>query len=284
MIFHHTCILTGSRKLAAECERFYIENFGMGIAFASVTENSDYSFYADNLNPAICPFEIIGKSFDEREAKFLRKYGPGLDHICFMVEDLQAVFEKMSVGGVKFHVPPYQYESFMIAWCRDPAGVEVELLQAEVEFPQARYESRAPKAHYNHIAIVAGSRELALATEDFYRKHIGLKQVVYGEPSETVDGIYLADASDGSRPWIEIIGNPRYDNEHAFLENKDPGLEHHCFVVEDADSYFRFSENKGLALASEVFEIGSAKMFYMRDPAGVSVQVLQMPGGSVSRR
>jgi catechol 2,3-dioxygenase-like lactoylglutathione lyase family enzyme len=284
MIFHQTCILTGSTKLAAECERFYIDNFGMGIAYASVTENSDYSFYADNLNLAICPFEIIGKSFDEREAKFLRKYGPGLDHICFMVEDLQAVFEKMSVGGVKFHVPPYQYESFMIAWCRDPCGVEVELLQADAEFPQARYESTKPKAHYNHIAIVAGSRELARATEVFYRKHIGLKEVLSDHPSEAMDRTYLKDVSGGPHPWIEIIGTARYNNEHAFLENKGPGLEHHCFVVEDTDNYFRFLKDKGVALASEVVEIGSAKMFYLDDPAGVSVQVLQMPKGIVSRR
>lgn len=113
MIFHHSGILTGHRELAAECERFYLDSFGMGIAYAGVTENSDYSFYADNLNPAICLFEIIGKSFDEREANFLSKYGPGLDHICFIVEDLGAVFENMSADGVKFHVTPYQYENFM---------------------------------------------------------------------------------------------------------------------------------------------------------------------------
>lgn len=277
MLFHHTCILTGRRELSAECERFYLDNFGMGIAYASVTENSDYSFYADNLNPSFCPFEIIGRIFDEREENFIKQYGPGLDHICFIVEDIHTVFKNMSDKGVKFHVPPYQYENFMIAWCRDPSGVEVELLQADIDFPQARYENSAPKAHYHHIAIVAGSPELARATEIFYRKHIGLQNVMSGEPAEDTERIYLKDASDGPHPWIEIIGATRYDNERAFFEKSGSGLEHHCFAVEDADLYFKLLEDKGVTLDSKVVESGSSRMFYLRDPVGVCVQVLQIP-------
>ena len=49
MKFHHTCNLTGNRELAAACERFYVNNFGMGVAFADVTETADYSFYADKV-------------------------------------------------------------------------------------------------------------------------------------------------------------------------------------------------------------------------------------------
>ena len=64
MNFHHTCILTGKRELAALCERFYLENFGMGITFASIDADSDYSFYTDNTQSECSPFEIIGRAFD----------------------------------------------------------------------------------------------------------------------------------------------------------------------------------------------------------------------------
>ena len=276
MKFHHTCILTGNRKLAAACERFYVDNFGMGVAFADVTDTADYSFYADNVNATIYPFEIIGQSFDEREESFLTRYGPGLDHICFKVDDIDAAVETMSSHGVKFQVPPYRYENYLIAWCRDPSGVEVELLQADIEFPEAEYESTAPKALYHHIAILSGSRELALATEDFYRKHIGLKEVFPGQSTTTQDTIYLGDSSGEPLAWLEIIATARQENEHLFLEKKGPGIEHHCFEVEDAEHYFRFLENKSVALDAEISEIGKTKTFYLRDPADVCVQVLQV--------
>lgn len=278
MRFHHTCILTGSRELASSCEQFYLENFGMGIAFSDVTETSDYSFYADSVNPAICPLEIIGTSFDEREKNFLRQHGPGLDHICFMVEDLQAVFKTMSGNGVKFHVPPYQYENYLIAWCSDPTGVQVELLQADIKFPQIKYESITPGALYHHIAILSGSYELVQATENFYRAHIGLQKVTNSELCRITDGIFLKDSSTEPCTWIEFIGPAHYDNEYAFLEKNGPGMEHHCFVVEDVDHYYRFLINKGVTLSSDLIEISGAGMFCLHDPAGVCVWVLQAPG------
>jgi catechol 2,3-dioxygenase-like lactoylglutathione lyase family enzyme len=284
MKFHHTCILTGNRELAAACERFYVDNFGMGVAFADVTDTADYSFYADNVNATICPFEIIGQSFDEREEGFLARCGPGLDHLCFLLEDIDVVVESMSSNGVKFHVPPYRYENYLIAWCRDPSGVEVELLQADIEFPEPRYEGTAPKALYHHIAILAGSRELALATEDFYRKHIGLKEAFPGHSAATLGSIYLGDAYGAPLAWIEIIATARHDNERVFLEKKGSGIEHHCFAVEDAEDYFRFLEDKGVALDSEISELGRMKTFYLRDPAGVCIQVLQMSEEFLPRR
>jgi catechol 2,3-dioxygenase-like lactoylglutathione lyase family enzyme len=277
MNFHHTCILTGNRKLAAACERFYIDNFGVGITFADVSETADYSFYADNMNPALSPFEIIGKSFDEREKGFLDRCGPGLDHICFMVEDIEAVVETMAGRGVEFTVPPYRYENYLIAWCRDPSGVDVELLQADIEFPEAEYASMTPKALYHHIAILAGNRELALITEDFYRQHIGLEQVS-GPTGHTTNGVYLEDASPIHHPWIEIMGPPQFQSEQTFFEQKGPGIDHLCFAVENAEHYFALLKEKKVVLASDIIATNDTKMFYLHDPAGTCVQVLEIPG------
>jgi catechol 2,3-dioxygenase-like lactoylglutathione lyase family enzyme len=276
MRFHHTCILTGDRELAAKCERFYLNNFGMGVAFSSVTETSDYSFYSDNLNPKVCPFEIIGKSFDEREEDFLRRYGPGLDHISFIVEDLNTVYETMSGNGVIFHVPPYQYEDYLIAWCRDPCGVEVELLQAQIEFPEATYEGMAPKALYHHVGILCGSRNLASATEEFYRRHIGLKGAHKKNSGNSPEGIYLKDTPLSAGKRIQITEGARHEHERVFLENKGPGIAQHGFGVENVDEYAGFLLEKGVTLESEIIETGNTRMFFLRDPAGVCVQVLEL--------
>lgn len=54
-------------------------------------------------------------------------------------------------------------------------------------------------------------------------------------------------------------------------------MEHHCFVVEDAKSYYKWLKDKGVTIQSELIEFAGAKMFYLRDPAEVLIQVLQMP-------
>jgi catechol 2,3-dioxygenase-like lactoylglutathione lyase family enzyme len=277
MEFHHTCILTGNRKLAAACERFYIDNFGMGVTFADVSETADYSFYADNVNPAVSPFEIIGKSFDEREKRFLTRCGPGLDHICFMVEDIEAVVETMSGNGVEFNVPPYRYENYLIAWCRDPSGVDVELLEADIDFPEATYQSTTPKAIFHHIAVLAGNPELARVTENFYRQHIGLEPVS-GNTGRTTNGIYLEDSSVIQHPWIEITGIPVFQSENTFYMQKGSGIGHLCFGVANAEHYFDFLKEKRVVLASDIIAASATKMFYLYDPAGTCVQVLEMPG------
>lgn len=277
MVLHHTSILTGSRDLAAACERFYIENFGMGIALSSVAEMSDYSFYADSLDPTRSSFEIIGKSFDEREHNFLKQRGPGLDHICFAVKDLQPVYETMTAKGVRFHVPPYWYENFFIAWCHDPCGVEVELLQTDFVFPEAQYEDTGPKAFYHHVAIVAGNRKLASITEDFYRRHIGLRQVSTTS-GRTAESVYLEDASSIHHPWLSIIGRPQFQTEKTFYMQKGSGIEHIGFGVENVDQYFRFLQERDVRLASGIIFTNDDKMFFLYDPAGTCVQVLEIPG------
>ncbi len=277
--FHHTCILAGSRELATTCENFYRDNFGMGLTFSGVTESSDFLFYADNVNPALSPFEIIGKTIEEREDTFLAKYGPGLDHICFMVDDLRKVYEDLSADGVQFHVPPYEFQGSVIAWCKDPSGVEVELMQTNVYIPVVEVESQAPKAQYNHVSILAGTRELAQMTEDFYAKHFGMKEVLRGGPSKEMDWVYLEDASGKNPLWIEIVGSALYDSERAFIEKNGPGMEHHCFVVEDAGHYCQWLKDKGVTLESDLIDFSGARMFYLRDPANVLIQVLQMPAG-----
>jgi len=276
--FHHASLLAGSRDLADACVRFYRENFGMSVAYSGVSETNDFVLLSDNVNPALTPFEIIGRTAEDREDAFLESHGPGLDHLCFAVTDLRGAYRNLAAAGVPFHVPPYEFQGSWIAWCKDPAGTEIELLQIDVDIPAPAVETMAPRAQYNHVAIATASREEAQATEDFYCQHMGMTELLRGGPSEDMDWVYLQDASGGNPLWLEII-RAIFEEERAFVAEHGSGLEHHCFVVDDAVAFHAWLRGRGVALESNVFDFVGAKMFFVRDPAGTRIQVLQMPEG-----
>ncbi len=63
----------------------------------------------------------------------------GAAHPCFVVDDVQALYERMAGDGVVFHNPPQDlgWETLM-AYCLDPDGINVEILQPgpELELDQ----------------------------------------------------------------------------------------------------------------------------------------------------
>ena len=54
-------------------------------------------------------------------------------------------------------------------------------------------------------------------------------------------------------------------------------MDHICFVVESADEYFEWLKGRDVELESDLIDYIGARMFYLRDPVGVLVQVIQMP-------
>jgi catechol 2,3-dioxygenase-like lactoylglutathione lyase family enzyme len=276
VIFHHVCMLAGERALADKCEYFYRKNFGMRMAYDAVTDDTDFVFLADNVNDVENYFEIIGETAEPREVEFLEKNGTGLDHLCFLVDDLQAMYDDLVVKGVEFHIPPYEAYGSLIAWCKDPSGVEIELLQTDIDMVAGESKDNAPEAQYNHVCILAGSRELAQQVEDFYKKHFGMEEILRGGPSEEMDWVYLKDGA-GSPLWLEIVGAAIFENEKEFIEKNGPGLEHHCYVVADADKCYQWLIGNDVKTETEVMDFCGARMFFLRDPIGVRIQVLQMP-------
>lgn len=61
----------------------------------------------------------------------------GAMHVAFLVDDIQATYEKMSSAGVKFNAPPYTFTAgdseaiagVTITYFRDPDGVQLEMVQ-----------------------------------------------------------------------------------------------------------------------------------------------------------
>jgi catechol 2,3-dioxygenase-like lactoylglutathione lyase family enzyme len=69
-----------------------------------------------------------GRPLDDRAHDF------GVRHICFEVPDVQGAYERMTTEGVRFTRPPYtvadsEAKGTVLAFCSDPDGTRVELLQ-----------------------------------------------------------------------------------------------------------------------------------------------------------
>ena len=55
----------------------------------------------------------------------------GCNHVAVQVEGIDALYERMTEAGIRFHAPPCGVpdSGARIAYCRDPEGVVVELVQ-----------------------------------------------------------------------------------------------------------------------------------------------------------
>jgi catechol 2,3-dioxygenase-like lactoylglutathione lyase family enzyme len=117
----------------AEMERFYVDHFGMKNVFdyqRLFILVADPVFLADDTREAVT-LEIMGSLWEgEREQTFLTEHGPGLDHICFVVKDVDAAYKNLIAKGVKFHYPPEDSGANRLAFFKDPNGVDVELMMS----------------------------------------------------------------------------------------------------------------------------------------------------------
>jgi catechol 2,3-dioxygenase-like lactoylglutathione lyase family enzyme len=280
--FHHMSLLAGERDLAERCERFYLDHFGLKImAPAGDTDESSFSFLTDHLPGEMPPLEIVGDVYDARETDFLKKHGTGIDHICFEVEDLDRVGADLSRAGVPFHIPIYDFLGMRIAWCKDPAGTEVELIEGVDSYlPQAQPdEPYVSPARLDHVSILTGSRELAAATERFYRERLEMTVARRGDPgNRETDWVNLEDAS-GTNPFrLEVIGETISDTERRFLKRHGPGMDHFCFDVQDVSASCKRLQEKGVGIEIPLTDYYGIHFFYLRDPLGVLVQVRQAMG------
>jgi catechol 2,3-dioxygenase-like lactoylglutathione lyase family enzyme len=115
-----------------ELERFYVEKIGM----QTIHENREegYIFLADpelvaDKSREAPTLELMGPpGLWDREHAFLDKHGPGIDHLCFEVDDVDEAHDELVSKGVEFDVEPMDYEGNRIAFFKDPNGVDLELM------------------------------------------------------------------------------------------------------------------------------------------------------------
>jgi len=128
---NHSSILCND---LAELERFYNRVFGMKTVYdhrdLGYILVVDPAFQADS-NREAATLEIMGPEAEyEREQAFLAEHGPGLDHLCFVVEDVDAAYRDLVARAVNFPYPPEDSEFNRLAFFKDPSGVDVELMRS----------------------------------------------------------------------------------------------------------------------------------------------------------
>ncbi len=133
---HHFSIVSDE---LLSLERFYRENFGQKTIYDLKKEGivfmSDPISLADKGRDAPAIEIIAPPGLGEREQAFLDEHGTGIDHICFMVSNVDGAYEELKSKGAKFHVEPTNFEGTRLAFFKDLNGVDIE-----IELPNLTHE------------------------------------------------------------------------------------------------------------------------------------------------
>ena len=84
---------------------------------------------AENGSALVELLEFESHPDESRQARTICSLGP--THVAFTVENLDAVFGRLSQQGVRFNSPPQRAPDggAMVAFCRDPDGTPIELVE-----------------------------------------------------------------------------------------------------------------------------------------------------------
>lgn len=113
----HVCLF--APDLAA-CEAFYCGALGLTKRFEFLREGRRIGFY----------LEIAEDQFVEVFERAESVSGPqGIGHFCLEVDDLAAWVDRLASRGIVCTEPKLGADQSWQAWCRDPAGVDIEFHQ-----------------------------------------------------------------------------------------------------------------------------------------------------------
>jgi len=120
----HICI--GSTDLEKTAD-FYCNVLGMERGFDFLKNDALYGFYVKAGK------DTYIEVFSQDEVKSER---PLLQHLCFEVEDLEAVVKEIEAKGVAVTPIKQGGDQSWQAWITDPSGVRIELMQYTPESSQ----------------------------------------------------------------------------------------------------------------------------------------------------
>lgn len=87
----------------------------------------------------ICPGQFL-ELFYGGEPRTAKDADLGFTHLCFAVEDVEALARHITQMGYPLEIPLSQGpDGNKQAWIRDPNGVRIELMQVSPQSPHAAY-------------------------------------------------------------------------------------------------------------------------------------------------
>ncbi len=128
---HHIGIAVSDLE---DARRFFRENFQLQSSDRESFGELDFSFVPIEETA----LEILQSTTPEGViSKFIQKRGPGVHHITFAVDDIEAELERLKSKGIKLINPqPYRNahnERVAFIHPKSTYGILIELLQAEAE-------------------------------------------------------------------------------------------------------------------------------------------------------
>jgi catechol 2,3-dioxygenase-like lactoylglutathione lyase family enzyme len=250
----------------------------LGNQVASRWQNKGFFNLAFVGNGGEGTVELIGKPYIDYEEEHIAKHGYSINHISFLVEDVDAAFEELKAQGVKVAWEPQQVLSMRQCGFFDEDGLLFEVFSYMSPIPLASPDLSKPLGptdiYLHHISIL--TPELR-RSQKFYEEKLGFKTVF--EYTEDDGGfIFLIDSTYNHKTnnfMLEIIGPPNLEpREEKMLAKRGACYDHFCYTAVDVNGAWKAALERGAKnLADPVHEYGM-EIAWVYDQDGNDVEIM----------
>jgi catechol 2,3-dioxygenase-like lactoylglutathione lyase family enzyme len=276
LYLHHVSIFTPDVEASIA---FYQKVLGMQLTTRFYQRSIfDIAFLQDGKSSNGLSLELIGLPLSGWREKFFRQRRPSLSHFSFVVDDVDAWYERFQAQEVEILIPPDDFLGIREMIFRDPAGLIVGIMA----FLQPEATSLRVQEIIGNGGVTYYLHHLSITCEDinivehFYRGQLGLKTVIDRRPGGNIFMVDPAVAVDGSRcgPMIEVIDQTCWwDREAALFKKLGPCIDHISFLVDDVDTVYNELMSQGIESTTEPVDYGPNRIFFFRDPNGVEIEI-----------
>ena len=117
--------------------RFYTQALGLEKVF-EIPDPQTGNPWIVYLN--VCKGQFIELFYGGTEENPWRPELEGFNHLCFVVDDINAATQKITDAGFEMDIMPNKgCDNNWQAWTRDPNGVRIELMTISPDSPHAKY-------------------------------------------------------------------------------------------------------------------------------------------------
>ncbi len=189
----------------------------------------------------------------------------GFVHVAFMMDDVDAEYNKLSKAGYQFTVLPKVAGSGngRLAFFRDPNGVKIEIIQREESFRIPRIKGNRIRS-FDHISLVAENLE---STEQLYTKYLGMKVLKRMRvENRDLDMVYLSYGDD----VIELL-------RKSLPKDAKDLIGHLAFRVDSVDETAKVLLADGVAIepgSPKAAGTGIGRVCVFRDPEGNKIELV----------
>ncbi|NOU96591.1 hypothetical protein GC093_25710 [Paenibacillus sp. LMG 31456] len=186
----------------------------------------------------------------------------GLNHVCFLTDDLDGDYEKLLADGFEFQFAPKVAGSGdgRLTFLTDSIGTRVELIQRDNTYRVADIGGRV--LGFDHISLSAHDLE---AAEQFYSEKMGMKELIRMKVEATeLTMVYLNLGYD----VIELLNRPNQ-------QPVSPPIGHIALRVDNVDELSEYFVSQGLEILPgfpKTAGTGIGRITMVKDPNGAKIE------------